>query len=124
MPKKPSIPNNFFDTQPTLINDVRQFGRSLRQFDQITNGLEIPNWLQSKALLAGGNAFEKFVSGYAEAVPIKAYYADARVFGGSMAPQAVEAIWVIVVSMLAGQAPDRIDVGAAIRLALGGDPVS
>jgi predicted acylesterase/phospholipase RssA len=124
MPKKPRIPINFFATQSTLVNDVRQFGRSLRQFDEITNGLEIPNWLQSKALRAGRIAIEKFVSGYARAMSAKAYYADARVFGGIMAPQAVDAIWVIAASILASPEPHQIDVRAATKLALGGDPVS
>jgi predicted acylesterase/phospholipase RssA len=124
MPKKPSTTINFFAAQSTLVNDVRQFGRSLRQFDQITDGLEVSNWLHSEALHAGRVAIEKFVHGYARAVPVKAYYADARVFGGIMAPLALDAIWVIAASILAGPEPHQIDVAAATRLALGGDPIS
>src|SRR5262245_38804917 len=122
MPKKPSIPANFFAAQSKLVGDVVKFGRSLRQFDQITHGLEIEKWLQSDALRAGRTAIEKFVDGYARTVPLKAYHADARVFGGIMAPQALDAIWVIAASILVGPEPHQIDIEAATRLALGGDP--
>lgn len=119
-------PTAFLREHASLVRQLHDSARSLRQFDRVADGLDTERWRRSKHLATARASVRQLLAAYSQAVPRRSYYGDARVFGREMAKPAVDAIRMLVVTLiepgerrLSGE-----DIAAAVRLVMGGDPAS
>jgi hypothetical protein len=123
MSNGPTDRGRFLEKHPE--RDLRDAARSLRDFDRIADGLDVEQWRRGKSLASARASVRQLLAGYARAVSLRAYYADARVFGHGMARPAVDAIWMLTIALVTpGERLADGDIAAAVRLVLGGDPAS
>src|SRR5262245_45502806 len=111
-----------------VLTEASAFGASLAEFDRMADGMNVAGLLRAKAFLGGQSAIRRLVGSYVKAVPLKAYFADSRVFGregGSpLLPALGDRLWSISAAALGGRQAGRLDIDGALRLAFGADPTS